>query len=199
MKGSSPNAAFVEETVSLSLEQSDAETERGAAVLSAAAGGGAAAAASASGKTKTRKTYSEQQRQQENADFRSKIHERLQLHGETVIKRGETVGFRFNGHWGITFTLMNSPGREFPDPFLSPGVSGGILALRKKRFDELGLYGDVKLDEWGGDQVDATMKTWRCGGHVRNVPCARIAHLFRHKRPYEFSGWANEQNDHRLA
>merc|ERR1712232_1136280 len=75
--------------------------------------------------------------------------------------------------------------RDSPDPYPSPAASGGILAIRKDWFKYLGFY-DVGMLEWGGDHVEMSFKTWRCGGRVEMVPCSRIGHLFRgpEDRPY---------------
>lgn len=95
-------------------------------------------------------------------------------------------------HWRFEWNmnLINSnPGgilkRDQTKPYTSPGTSGGIFVMRKDWFNELGFF-DVGMLEWGGDHVELSFKTWRCGGRIEIVPCSRIGHLFRDEghRPY---------------
>lgn len=74
---------------------------------------------------------------------------------------------------------------ETSRPFYAPATSGGIFAIRKERFLELGLF-DVPMHQWGGDQIELSFKAWRCGGQILVVPCSRVGHLFRdvEYRPY---------------
>lgn len=60
--------------------------------------------------------------------------------------------------------------------------------MRKQRFLDLRLF-DVGMDEWGGDQIELSLKAWRCGGSIIVVPCSRVAHLFRlvETRPFDVS------------
>lgn len=85
----------------------------------------------------------------------------------------------------VTTTLGGTIQRDSPNPYISPGTSGGIFAMKKEWFLYLGLF-DVGLLEWGGDHFELTMKVWRCGGRIETAPCSRIGHLFRdpEHRPY---------------
>eukprot|EP00439_Symbiodinium_sp_Y106_P046663 s1406_g5.t4 len=75
------------------------------------------------------------------------------------------------GHW-----RYENPGNvirnDKPDPYDSPGTSGGIFAMRRDWFQQLGLF-DAGMREWGGDHMELTMKVWRCGGRIEIVPCSR--------------------------
>merc|ERR1719253_1570153 len=54
--------------------------------------------------------------------------------------------------WNLNL-ISGNPGRlpgNIAEPYLSPGTSGGIFAMRKDWFEELGLF-DVGMLEWGGD------------------------------------------------
>merc|ERR1719446_459047 len=99
--------------------------------------------------------------------------------------------------------ISTNPGhslRESPEPYITPGTSGGIFAMRKDWFLCLGLF-DVYMLEWGGDHFELTMKVWRCGGKIEIVPCSRIGHLFREvaTRPYSVREWQVVHNYARLA
>lgn len=65
---------------------------------------------------------------------------------------------------------------------------------------KLRLY-DPEMLEWGGDHVEATMKVWRCGGHIEVHPCSRVGHLFRdpEHRPYNVEVPTVVHNYARLA
>jgi len=111
------------------------------------------------------------------------------------------------GHWRYewNFNLVyTNPGglirNDVPDPYPSPGTSGGIFAMRKDWFQQLGLF-DEGMREWGGDHMELTMKVWRCGGRIEIVPCSRVGHLFRDPshRPYDVDVNTVVHNYKRLA
>jgi len=111
------------------------------------------------------------------------------------------------GHWRYewNFNLVyTNPGNvirnDKPDPYDSPGTSGGIFAMRKDWFQQLGLF-DAGMREWGGDHMELTMKVWRCGGRIEIVPCSRVGHLFRDPshRPYDVDVNTVVYNYKRLA
>merc|ERR1719253_2250732 len=97
------------------------------------------------------------------------------------------------GHWRFEWNLnlvyTNPYDKYMPmplEPYPTPATSGGIFAIRKDWWNELGFY-DSGMIGWGGDHVEATFKVWRCGGHIDMIPCSRIGHLFREPshRPYD--------------
>eukprot|EP00408_Alexandrium_pacificum_P046024 CAMPEP_0171266612 /NCGR_PEP_ID=MMETSP0790-20130122/58730_1 /TAXON_ID=2925 /ORGANISM="Alexandrium catenella, Strain OF101" /LENGTH=211 /DNA_ID=CAMNT_0011735317 /DNA_START=24 /DNA_END=659 /DNA_ORIENTATION=+ len=110
------------------------------------------------------------------------------------------------GHWRFEWNLnlvYTNPGYVIghtSEPFPSPGTSGGIFAMRKDWFQQLDLW-DPGMLEWGGDHVELTFKTWRCGGRIEIVPCSRIGHLFRdpQHRPYDVEVNQVVKNYARLA
>jgi len=114
-----------------------------------------------------------------------------------------------HGHWRFEWNMnliFTSPpdGGEFDDesdkPMPSPATSGGIFAIRRDWWNRLGFY-DPEMREWGGDHVEATMKVWRCGGHIDVHPCSRVGHLFRdpEHRPYNVDVPTVVHNYARLA
>mmetsp|Transcript_14996 Transcript_14996/g.26273 ORF Transcript_14996/g.26273 Transcript_14996/m.26273 type:complete len:410 (-) Transcript_14996:73-1302(-) len=111
------------------------------------------------------------------------------------------------GHWRYEWNfnlIYTNPGdlirNDGPEPYTSPGTSGGIFAMRRDWFLQLGLF-DVGMKEWGGDHMELTMKVWRCGGRIEIVPCSRVGHLFRDPghRPYEVEVNTVVYNYKRLA
>jgi len=86
----------------------------------------------------------------------------------------------------VTTNLVGTIPKDGVHPYISPGTSGGIFAMRRDWFRYLKLFDEGML-EWGGDHFELTMKVWRCGGRIETAPCSRIGHLFRdpEHRPYD--------------
>lgn len=84
-------------------------------------------------------------------------------------------------NWDLDYQKL----RRFPidaekqyEPFDTPIMTGGIFAIRKDYFFELGPY-DEDLLVWGGENLEMSFKVWLCGGRLQEVPCSRIGHIFR--------------------
>jgi glycosyltransferase involved in cell wall biosynthesis len=105
--------------------------------------------------------------------------------GEDLSYHEAGIGhWRFE--WNLNLVYSNPSGVKTRDqPYMSPGTSGGIYAIRKDWWDELELF-DPELVRWGGDHVEASHKVWRCGGRIEVHPCSRVGHWFREveQRPY---------------
>ncbi|KAK5967573.1 Polypeptide N-acetylgalactosaminyltransferase, partial [Trichostrongylus colubriformis] len=92
--------------------------------------------------------------------------------------------------WSLNFKWVYIPWEYFDvkennvKPIESPSMSGGLLAVRREYFRELGEY-DMGMEIWGGENVELALKTWMCGGRVVVAPCSHIGHVFRMMRPYK--------------
>lgn len=96
-------------------------------------------------------------------------------------------------NWGLHFKWDPVPPSELnglegaAGAIRSPTMAGGLFAMSRKYFNELGQY-DAGMDIWGGENLEISFRIWMCGGQLLIVPCARVGHIFRKRRPYGSPG-----------
>ncbi|XP_071340365.1 polypeptide N-acetylgalactosaminyltransferase 11 isoform X2 [Trachinotus anak] len=96
-------------------------------------------------------------------------------------------------NWGLHFKWDPVPPPELngPEggtgPIRSPTMAGGLFAMNRKYFNELGQY-DAGMDIWGGENLEISFRIWMCGGQLLIIPCSRVGHIFRKRRPYGSPG-----------
>ncbi|XP_013114667.2 polypeptide N-acetylgalactosaminyltransferase 35A [Stomoxys calcitrans] len=109
-------------------------------------------------------------------------------------------------NWGLHYKWENLPDgtlkeqEDFKGPFKSPTMAGGLFAVNRKYFDHIGSY-DMGMDIWGGENLEISFRVWQCGGAIKIIPCSRVGHIFRKRRPYSSPDGSNTmmKNSLRLA
>lgn len=101
--------------------------------------------------------------------------------GETTYQVG---GFSWAGHF-TWIDIQNEEDKHKLTPVKSPTMAGGLFAIERKYFWEIGSY-DEQMDGWGGENLEMSFRIWMCGGRLETVPCSRVGHIFRDFHPYSF-------------
>ncbi|XP_070180117.1 N-acetylgalactosaminyltransferase 7-like isoform X2 [Littorina saxatilis] len=89
--------------------------------------------------------------------------------------------------WGFLYKESVVPEKELAtrehasEPYKSPTHAGGLFAMDRKYFWEMGGY-DPGLQIWGGENYELAFKVWQCGGSSEWVPCSRVGHIYRGPR-----------------
>ena len=102
-----------------------------------------------------------------------------------------TVHHRGIFEWGFLYKESQVPQQELDrrqhssEPYRAPTHAGGLFAMDRKYFFEMGAY-DPGLKIWGGENFELSFKLWQCGGSIEWVPCSRVGHVYRNHMPYGF-------------
>ncbi|CAM4887854.1 unnamed protein product [Rotaria socialis] len=100
-----------------------------------------------------------------------------------------STNFRGIWEWGFLYKETEVPEQELrkrkysSEPYWSPTHAGGLLAIDRQWFFELGAY-DPGIKVWGAEQYELSFKVWQCGGVVEWVPCSHVAHAYRGPRSH---------------
>ncbi|CAG9823160.1 unnamed protein product [Phaedon cochleariae] len=111
---------------------------------------------------------------------------------------GDDRHFRGIFEWGMLYKENEVPQRELStrkhhsEPYKSPTHAGGLFAMDRRYFLELGAY-DPGLLVWGGENFELSFKIWQCGGSIEWVPCSRVGHVYRSFMPYNFGKLAQKK------
>ncbi|BFZ02126.1 hypothetical protein BsWGS_05164 [Bradybaena similaris] len=118
----------------------------------------------------------------------------IDLIDKNTLQYGGTGSYSVGGFWwSLHFSWRPIPQREMDrrrsniDPIRSPTMAGGLFAVDRKYFFEIGAY-DPGMDVWGGENLELSFRVWMCGGKLEFIPCSRVGHIFRSSHPYTFPG-----------
>ncbi|XP_041365092.1 polypeptide N-acetylgalactosaminyltransferase 13-like [Gigantopelta aegis] len=112
---------------------------------------------------------------------------------DNTLEYSKNGGYNIGGFsWHMHFTWRDIPerlriNRNYTDPIESPTMAGGLLAVDREYFFEIGAY-DPGMKVWGGENLEISFRVWMCGGRLEFLPCSRVGHIFRSSHPYTFPG-----------
>lgn len=98
-----------------------------------------------------------------------------------VVRGGFNWGLHFK--WDLVPLSEQGGAEGATAPIKSPTMAGGLFAMNRLYFNELGQY-DSGMDIWGGENLEISFRIWMCGGKLFIIPCSRVGHIFRKRRPY---------------
>ncbi|XP_016306048.1 putative polypeptide N-acetylgalactosaminyltransferase-like protein 3 [Sinocyclocheilus anshuiensis] len=102
------------------------------------------------------------------------------------LERYENSGHGYN--WEL-WCMYISPLKQWWDegdtsaPIRTPAMIGCSFVVNREYFGELGLL-DAGMDVYGGENIELGIRVWLCGGSMEVLPCSRVAHIARTKKPY---------------
>ena len=70
-------------------------------------------------------------------------------------------------------------------PVPTPAIAGGLFAIKREWLLELGVY-DEKMEIWGGENIEISLRMWLCGGEMEIVPCSKVGHIYKDRNVYSY-------------
>ncbi|KAK2846624.1 hypothetical protein Q5P01_009623 [Channa striata] len=101
----------------------------------------------------------------------------------------ETYGNSAHGYnWELWCMYISPPKKWWDDgdtsaPIRTPAMIGCSFVVNREYFGKLGLL-DPGMHVYGGENIELGIKVWMCGGSMEVLPCSRVAHIARTKKPY---------------
>ncbi|XP_059095179.1 polypeptide N-acetylgalactosaminyltransferase 1-like isoform X1 [Tigriopus californicus] len=86
------------------------------------------------------------------------------------------------------------PDQVQSDAFPTPTMIGCAFAIDRDYFYASGSY-DSQMKIWGGENVEMSVRVWRCGGSLLKVPCSHIGHVYRTTTPHSVPGGLTAKMD----
>ena len=80
--------------------------------------------------------------------------------------------------WGLNFNWFDD------DNDWIPILSGGLLAITRRYWHWSGEY-DKGMLQWGGENIEQSIRIWLCGGEIVVARDSRVSHVFRPSFPYK--------------
>uniref|UniRef100_A0A7N5K5G6 Polypeptide N-acetylgalactosaminyltransferase n=1 Tax=Ailuropoda melanoleuca TaxID=9646 RepID=A0A7N5K5G6_AILME len=91
-------------------------------------------------------------------------------------------------NWGL-WCMYIIPPQDWLDrgdeaaPIRTPAMIGCSFVVDREYFGDIGLL-DPGMEVYGGENIELGMRVWQCGGSMEVLPCSRVAHIERTKKPY---------------
>eukprot|EP00961_Rhodomonas_salina_P245164 3312853-Rhodomonas_salina.1 len=104
----------------------------------------------------------------------------LGLDGETWQVERHFEGVKTAFDWALDFKWFDD------DNDLVPCMSGGLLAMSREWWVESGRLDEGML-QWGGENIEQSVRVWCCGGEIVVARDSEVAHVFRNHSPYKVS------------
>lgn len=98
------------------------------------------------------------------------------LSEDWVIDRN-AVGFKMMFDWSLEFHWFDDGVPEVPC------MSGGLYGVDREWFLRSGEY-DLGMLQWGGENIEHSIRLWLCGGEIHVARESLVAHVFRPSSPY---------------
>jgi len=95
---------------------------------------------------------------------------------ETGRKQGKT-GWR----WDLDFFWCRDDGTDE-----TPAFAGHCFGLSKEWYHKVGGF-DTKMNQWGCENIEFSLRTWLCGGYISLARDSTVAHWFKRKFEYDVS------------
>lgn len=107
-------------------------------------------------------------------------------HESFELERYENSGHGYN--WELWCMYISPPKKWWDDgdtsaPIRTPAMIGCSFVANREFFGEMGLL-DSGMDVYGGENIELGIRVWLCGGSMEVLPCSRVAHIARTKKPY---------------
>ncbi|PNF39499.1 Polypeptide N-acetylgalactosaminyltransferase 1 [Cryptotermes secundus] len=111
------------------------------------------------------------------------------MYSKSSLDFFQVGGFTWSGHftWVVVPEAEKARRGSSVAPTRSPTMAGGLFAIERNYFWEIGSY-DSQMDVWGGENLEMSFRVWQCGGSLETIPCSRVGHIFRSFHPYTFPG-----------
>ncbi|KAF6081219.1 polypeptide N-acetylgalactosaminyltransferase 9 [Phyllostomus discolor] len=91
-------------------------------------------------------------------------------------------------NWGL-WCMYIVPPQDWLDrgdeaaPIRTPAMIGCSFVVDREYFGDIGLL-DPGMEVYGGENIELGMRVWQCGGSMEVLPCSRVAHIERTRKPY---------------
>eukprot|EP00388_Colpodella_angusta_P023168 GDKJ01059171.1.p1 GENE.GDKJ01059171.1~~GDKJ01059171.1.p1 ORF type:complete len:752 (-),score=131.54 GDKJ01059171.1:87-2342(-) len=99
------------------------------------------------------------------------------LDPNTWIIDRSAVGYKMMFDWSLEFHWFDDGRDEIPC------LSGGLYAIERDWFLLSGAY-DMGMLQWGGENIEQSIRLWLCGGSINVMRDSMVGHVFRPASPY---------------